>query len=84
LFPQIFVTVPVVKLPPEIVMVGVLPSVSCDWKSTVIVSPTLAYQVFVALLELNVVVPVSIGVSLSILICTEDFVASVFHKSSIE
>ena len=46
-------------------------------------SPTFAYHVCV-LLELNVVVPVSIGISLSILICADVCIVSVLLNLSIE
>ena len=65
-------------------MVGIALNASCDWKITVMVSPTFAYQVFVPLFELNVVVPVRIGVSLSIFITTEDLVVSILFNLSTE
>lgn len=55
----------------EIVSVGSDDNASCEVKFMVIVFPDAAYHVFVPLLELNVVVPVSNGVSLSILICAD-------------
>jgi hypothetical protein len=68
-------------------MVGIpIPvNTSCDWKITVIVSPTFAYHVFVLLFELNAVVPVMrYGVSLSICICTEVFAVSILFNLSTE
>jgi hypothetical protein len=80
-----FVTVPVVRLPQETVSVGIAESDSCDWNTTVMVSPTFAYPEFVLLLELNEVDPVMrYGDSLSILICTEVLVSSVLFNLSVE
>jgi len=79
-----FVIVPVPAVPHEITMVGVPVSVSCDWKKTVMTLPDAAYQVFVALFELNVVVQVRIGVSLSMFIITDVFVVSVLLSLSME
>ena len=66
------------------VIVGVPVNASLLVNSTVMVSPTFAYQVLVVLLELNVVVHVRTGVSLSILICTEVLIASVLFNVSTE
>lgn len=69
------------------VMIGIAVPVSgsCDWKNTVMVSPTFAYPVFVPLFELNAVEPVMrYGVSLSICMITELFVASVLPNLSME
>jgi hypothetical protein len=68
----------------EIVIVGVVDNASCDWKITVMMSFVLAYHVFVELFDMNVVVHVSTGVSLSIFIITEFFVASVLFNLSTE
>lgn len=46
--------------------------------------PTLAYHVSVVLFELNVVVQVRIGVSLSMFIITDVFVVSVLFNLSTE
>lgn len=65
-------------------MIGSDHNASCDEKVMVIVSACLAYQELLALFELNVVVPVSDGNSLSILICVDVFIDSVLFNLSLE
>ena len=76
--------VPVEVLHPTIVSIGVLMSVSCEVKVIVIVFPIFAYPELVVLLELKVVVPVRYGFSLSICICGEVCITSVFPNVSTE